>query len=66
MKCAGDIYDPNVEPAKEDIIFASGDSLVTSLDEFFRSLYPPPAAVPQDQFPQLEAPLERPYSVLES
>lgn len=66
ISCAGDIYDPNVEPAKDDIIFVSGDSLVTSFDEFFRSIYPPPAIVPQEQFPQRELPIERPVSALEA
>lgn len=66
MSCHGDIYDPNVEPAKDDIIFESADRLVSSLEEFFRSLYPPPAVVLQEQFPPLEAPTERPNSVLES
>lgn len=55
-----------MEPAKDDIIFASADSLISSLDEYFRSIYPPRAIVQQGQSPQLEAPLERPASVLET
>lgn len=39
-------YDPNVEPAKDDVLFASADFLVRFTDKFFRSQYPPPPAPP--------------------
>lgn len=37
--CSVDCYDPNVEPAKDDVLFSNEDALVTAAESLFADVY---------------------------
>ncbi|KAI9835741.1 MAG: hypothetical protein M1819_001919 [Sarea resinae] len=39
IKCPAGSYDPNVEPAKDDVIFEDSASLLSHVESFFQSVY---------------------------
>lgn len=39
LTCPSGSYDPNVEPAKDDLIFSDEDFILTSIASFFRDIY---------------------------
>ncbi|KAL3424873.1 DNA mismatch repair protein mutL [Phlyctema vagabunda] len=39
ITCAKSSYDPNVEPAKDDVIFENEDMLIESVEELFKEVY---------------------------
>ncbi|KAJ4287314.1 hypothetical protein N0V90_012712 [Kalmusia sp. IMI 367209] len=43
--CLPGSYDPNIEPAKDDVLFEDGDILVAGVTKFFMAYYPEAAIV---------------------
>lgn len=46
IKCPVASYDPNVEPAKDDVLFANEGLVLESIESIFRELYGDPKVVP--------------------
>lgn len=63
ISCGSDSYDPNVGPAKDDVLFAGQEALVRFREELFRSTYPPPSAPPTEDL-RANNPNETPMPVL--
>ena len=40
ITCRGQSYDPNVEPAKDDVLFEDGNKVLTAARKLFASIYP--------------------------
>jgi DNA mismatch repair ATPase MutL len=57
--CPPDSYDPNIEPAKDNVMFDNGDVVLGAVDQLLRSYYPE-AVIETVQ--ELEAELEPPTS----
>lgn len=41
ITCPPDTYDPNIEPAKDDVLFENEDTVVRVVDQLLKSYYPP-------------------------
>jgi DNA mismatch repair ATPase MutL len=57
--CPPNSYDPNIEPAKDDVMFDNGDVVLGAVDQLLRSYYPEAVI---EAAPELEPELEPPTS----
>jgi DNA mismatch repair ATPase MutL len=57
--CPPDSYDPNIEPAKDDVMFDNGDVVLGAVDQLLRSYY---SEAVIEAVPELEPELEPPTS----
>ena len=51
--CPPDSYDPNIEPAKDDVMFNDQDTVLSAVEKLLRSYYPEAACEPEDNNPLL-------------
>lgn len=54
IKCPMSSYDPNVEPAKDDILFGNESLVLEAIEQLFKGVYGEPTVVPSTAAPKTQ------------